>query len=429
MKENLRGVLALSPVVVLLGVYLVGSLLLGDFYAIPIASAFVVAAVYGIAVTRGYSLQERIGLFSQGASHRDIMYMIWIFCLAGIFATTAKSVGAVDATVALTLQIVPSNLLPAGIFIASCFISMAVGTSVGTIVALTPVVHGLSAQVGCDMAWLVAIVVGGAFFGDNLSFISDTTIAATQTQGCRMKDKFRTNFFMVLPAALLMLAIYLFGSGAEATEVVTPDASQWVKALPYLLVILLALTGMDVLLVLLLGTLATYVVGFACGSLAVAEVATVAGQGLASMYELILVTMLAGGVMALVKAGGGFDLLIRMLTRTVKGRQGTEAVISLLTALTNLCTANNTIAILTVGPIARDLAQRYGVEPRRSASLMDTTSCFVQGVIPYGAQLLMASGLAGISPVEIIPHLYYPMFIGAMVVLSVLFGGMRWGKA
>lgn len=422
MKHNLRGLLALSPVVVLLGVYLVGSLLIGDFYAIPIGAAFVVAAIYGIAITSGRSLQERIHLFSEGAAHRDILYMIWIFCLAGIFATSAKSMGAVDATVALTLHLVPSEFLPAGIFLAACFISMAVGTSVGTIVALTPVVNGLAAQVGCDTAWLVAIVVGGAFFGDNLSFISDTTIAATQTQGCRMRDKFRTNFMLVLPAALITLGIYLFGSGVEVAEVASAASGEWYKALPYLLVIVLALTGMNVLLVLLLGALLTIVMGLACGSFTMAGVATVAGQGLASMYELILVTMLAGGLMALVKAGGGFDFLIRTLTRAVSGKRGAEVVIALLTALTNLCTANNTIAILTVGPIARDLSQRYNVAPRRSASLMDTASCFVQGVIPYGAQLLMASGLAGVSPVAIIPHLYYPMLLGVMVLLSILWG-------
>lgn len=425
MKSNYRGLLALSPVGVLLGVYLVGSLLVGDFYAIPITSAFIVAAIYGIAITCGYNLQERIGIFSEGASHRDIMYMVWIFCLAGIFASSAKAMGAVDATVALTLHFVPSQFLPAGIFLAACFISMAIGTSVGTIVALTPVVTGLASQVGCDTAWLVAIVVGGAFFGDNLSFISDTTIAATQTQGCRMKDKFRTNFMLVLPAALLTIVIYLFGGGEQMGDVVAPSMEGWFKALPYLTVIALALTGMNVLVVLLLGALVTFVMGVACGSFDLAGIATIAGQGVASMYELIVVTMLAGGLMALVKVGGGFDFLIGTLTRAVSGRRGAEAVISLLTALTNLCTANNTIAILTVGPIARDLSQRYGVEPKRSASLMDTTSCFVQGVIPYGAQLLMASGLAGLSPVEIIPHLYYPMLIGGMVVLSIIVGGAR----
>ncbi|MBR0393570.1 MAG: Na+/H+ antiporter NhaC family protein [Alistipes sp.] len=422
MKQNYRGLLALSPIVVLLGVYLVGSLLVGDFYAMPIGTAFVVAAIYGVAITTGRPLQERIHIFSEGASHRDIIYMIWIFCLAGIFATSAKSMGAVDATVGLTLHFVPSEFLPAGIFLAACFISMSVGTSVGTIVALTPVVNGLAAQLGCDTAWFVAIVVGGAFFGDNLSFISDTTIAATQTQGCRMKDKFRTNFILVLPAALITLGIYLFGSEVDVTQVASSSIGEWYKALPYLLVIVLALTGMNVLVVLLLGTLLTIVMGLICGSFTLVGVATLAGEGLASMYELILVTMLAGGVMALVKVGGGFDFLIRMLTRGVSGKRGAEAVIALLTALTNLCTANNTIAILTVGPIARDLSLRYNVPPRRSASLMDTASCFVQGIIPYGAQLLMASGLAEVSPVAIIPHLYYPILLGVMVVLSILWG-------
>lgn len=422
MKNNsLRGALALTPVLVLLVVYLAGSLLAGDFYRIPIGVAFVVASIYGLTLLRGLNLQERIGVFSRGAANPDIMYMIWIFCLAGIFASSAKEMGAVDATVALTMQVVPSEFLPAGIFVAACFISMAIGTSVGTIVALTPVVTAMAEQIGCDKAWLVAIVVGGAFFGDNLSFISDTTIAATQSQGCRMSDKFRTNFVMVLPVAVATLCIYLFGDTTMAESVSAVDTSQWFKALPYLLVIVLALSGVNVLVVLLLGVVVTDLIGLVCGSFTTVALFTAAGEGLKSMSELIVVTILAGGLMNVVREAGGFDFLIATLTRRVKGRRGAEFVIALLTALTNLCTANNTIAILTVGPIARDLSTRYGVEPRKSASLMDTASCFVQGLIPYGAQVLMAAGLAELSPVAIIPHLYYPLLLGVMVLLSILF--------
>lgn len=415
----------MTPIVVLLAVYLAGALLAGDFYRIPISVSFVVAVIYAISLLRGYNFQERIGLFSQGAANPDIMYMVWIFCLAGIFASSAKAMGAVDATVALTLRFVPSAYLPAGIFVAACFVSMAIGTSVGTIVALTPVVTAMATALGCDVAWLVAIVVGGAFFGDNLSFISDTTIAATQSQGCRMKDKFRTNFVLALPAALATLALYLFGEGMEGAVAMTQSA-EWFRAVPYLLVIILALVGVNVLVVLLVGIVVTDAIGLMAGDgFTMLSVFESAGEGLSSMCELILVTLFAGGLMNLVRAAGGFEFLTRALTRRIKGRRGAEAVIALLTALTNLCTANNTIAILTMGSIARDLSQRYGVAARKSASLMDTASCVVQGIIPYGAQLLMASGLASVSPVAIIPHLYYPMALGVMVVFAILFNFPR----
>ncbi|MBR6830879.1 MAG: Na+/H+ antiporter NhaC family protein [Tidjanibacter sp.] len=420
MISHKKGLLALSPIVVLLGVYLAGSLLAGDFYRVPITVSFIAAVTYGLFLMKGQQFRERVGVVSQGASHPDIMYMIWIFCFAGIFAASAKAMGAVDATVALTMKVVPSRFLPAGIFVASCFISMAIGTSVGTIVALTPVVTAMAPQIGCETAWLVAVVVGGAFFGDNLSFISDTTIAATQSQGCKMSDKFKTNFRIVVPAAIVTLGLYIFGN-QTGDYVVAQQAVEWYKALPYLLVIILALSGVNVLIVLLLGTLVTDVMGLVCGSLDGLSVFTAVGDGLGSMLEPILVTMLAGGVMNIVRQLGGFDYLIRVFTAKISSKRGAEGVIALLTALTNFCTANNTIAILTVGSIAKDISQRYSISPRKTASLMDTASCFVQGIIPYGAQLLMASGLAAVSPVEIIPHLYYPILIGVMVILSIIF--------
>lgn len=415
-----KGLLALSPIMVLLVVYLAGALLAGDFYKIPIGVAFVAAAIYAIAITRGASLHERINTFSQGAADSNIMYMVWIFVLAGIFAESAKIMGAVDATVQLTLRFVPANFLPAGIFIAACFISMSIGTSVGTIVAMTPVVTGLAEQMGCETAWAVAIVVGGAFFGDNLSFISDTTIAATQSQGCKMRDKFRTNLLIVLPAALVTLLIYLL-TDIESGGAITANSAEWFRAVPYVVVIVCALAGINVLGVLMIGIAVTTVIGFACGSFTIISLFAAAGDGMRSMLELILVTLLAGGLMNVVKSNGGFDYLITLMTSRIGGKRTAEAAIAMLTALTNLCTANNTIAILTAGPIARNIASRFGISPRKSASLMDTTSCFVQGIIPYGAQLLMASGLAVISPLEIIPHLYYPMGIGIMIILSIAF--------
>ena len=414
----------MSPIIVLLVAYLVMSLTSGDFYRISISVAFVIASVYAVTVLRSISpsLQERVAIFSEGASDKNIMYMIWIFVLAGIFATTAKSMGAVEATVNLTLNFIPTEFLPAGIFIAACFVSLSVGTSVGTIVALTPVVSGLSQSLGVSVEQMVAIVVGGAFFGDNLSFISDTTIAATMTQGCKMRDKFRTNLLIVLPAALFSLGIYLFvGLNGNIGDVDVAGLSEWYKTIPYLLVLICAIVGMDVLVVLVLGIVATLIIGLSCGSLTGVLFCEEAGKGVLSMGELIIITLMAGGLMNTLKQGGGFDFLTRAIVGKISGRRGAESAIAGLTVMADVCTANNTIAIITVGPIARDLSERFGISPRKSASLMDTASCFAQGVLPYGAQLLMASGLAKISPLEIIPHLYYPMAIGVMVLLSIIF--------
>lgn len=419
-KNVCKGLLALSPIIVLLTIYLAGSIVAGDFYRIPIAVAFMVASVYAITITRGDTLNSRIDSFSKGAANPRIMYMIWIFVLAGAFAALAKAMGAVDATVGITLNIIPSNYLPAGIFIAACFVSMSIGTSVGTIVALTPVVTELASQMNCSIAWLVAIVVGGAFFGDNLSFISDTTIAATQTQGCSMRSKFRTNFLLVMPAAITTLLIYAF-SGNSIEEIATTAISPTdiIKCIPYIIVIITALIGVNVLMVLIIGIATAAAIGLATESIGSISIFTEMGNGIMGMCELIIVTMLAGGLLEIVRLNGGIDFLIRIVTLRVRTRRAAEAAIATLTALANLCTANNTIAILTVGNISRDIAKKSGISPRRSASIMDTTSCFVQGTIPYGAQLLMASGLAKVSPLAIIPNLYYPMLIGVTILLSI----------
>ena len=421
-KINTRqGVLALSPIIVLLTIYLAGSIIAGDFYRIPIAVAFMTASIYAIAITRGTTLDERIESFSKGAANPRIMYMIWIFVLAGAFAALAKAMGAVDATVQLTLNLIPSNYLPAGIFIAACFISLSIGTSVGTIVALTPVVTALAGQMNCDTAWLVAIVVGGAFFGDNLSFISDTTIAATQTQGCSMRSKFRTNIKLVTPAAVVTMLLYAFsGNSIQDIEATAIGISDILKCIPYLTVIVCALFGMNVLVVLIIGIVISGGMGIAFGTVDGISIFTEMGTGIMGMTELILVTMLAGGLLEIVRINGGIDYLIRIVTLRMRSRRAAELAITTLTALANICTANNTIAILTVGDISRDISKQYGIQPRRAASLMDTTSCFIQGIIPYGAQLLIASGLAKVSPLEIIPHLYYPMLIGVMIVVSIL---------
>ncbi len=417
--KNKPSLWALSPLFVFLCLYLVTSLIVNDFYKIPITVAFLVSSVYAICITKGLSLNERIMQFSTGAADKNIMLMIWIFILAGAFAQSAKDIGAIDATVNLTLQLLPSNLLLAGIFLASCFISLSIGTSVGTIVALIPVVVGIAEKTGLDMAFMAAIVVGGAFFGDNLSFISDTTIAATRTQGCAMRDKFRVNFLIVLPAALFVLGWYIY-CGLDVS--VIPDALQveWIKIIPYIIVLLTAFFGLNVALVLMLGILSTGIVGLITGSITFFDWFASMGSGITNMGELLIVTLLAGGMLELIRFNGGVDYILQALTRKINGKRGAEFCIATLVSIANFCTANNTIAIITVGPLANDIATRYGVDKRKSASILDTFSCVVQGIIPYGAQMLIAAKLASISPLSIIEYLYYPMGIGIMAVLSIL---------
>lgn len=411
---------SLSPLLVFLGLYLVTSIIVNDFYKVPITVAFIVSSIYAVCITRGVPLDERIKLFSQGAANPSSMLMIWIFILAGAFAQSAKDMGAIDATVNLTLQFLPESMLLPGLFLAACFISLSIGTSVGTVVALTPMAAGIAQQTGTLLPMVVAIVVGGAFFGDNLSFISDTTIVATQTQGCRMSDKFRVNIRIVLPAALLVLCLYLFlGYSVQApTEV--PDV-QWYKVIPYVVVLVTAICGMNVMLVLALGILLTGGMGIALGCYDFFGWFDSMGRGILGMSELIIVTLLAGGMLELIRYNGGIDYIMQVLTRRIRGKRGAEFTIAGLVMFTNVCTANNTIAIMATGPLAHDIATRYGVDSRKSASLLDTFSCLAQGLLPYGAQLLMAAGLASISPASIIGYLYYPMAMGTFAVLSILF--------
>ena len=417
-KPTKANALALLPLLVFLGIYLVGSIIANDFYKIPITVAGMAASIVAIAMTRHRTIAESIGDYSRGATDHNIMLMIWIFVLAGAFASSTKAMGAVDAIVDLTLRIVPEQFLPAGIFFAACFTSLSIGTSVGTIVALTPIATAISTQTGCSMPWIVAIVVGGALFGDNLSFISDTTIAATRTQECELRDKFRVNVRIVAPAALITLCIYLF----TATDIAapTPERIEGIKIIPYLLVLVTAIAGLNVMKVLLLGIVSTGVIGIATGSFGALEWCTGMGQGITGMGELIIITMLAGGLLELIRVNGGIDYLINLMTRHISGRRGAEGSIAALVCMANLCTANNTIAILSVGTIARDIADRFGIDRRRSASLLDTFSCLTQGVLPYGAQLLMAAGLTGLSPLNIIGYLYYPIIMGACAVLAII---------
>ena len=415
---------ALSPLLVFLCLYLVVSLVVNDFYKVPITVAFLVSSVYAVCITKGLSLNDRIMQYSQGAANKNVMLMIWIFVLAGAFAQSAKDIGAIDATVNLTLQLLPSNLLLAGFFLAACFISLSIGTSVGTVVALVPVIAGIAEKTGMNMGFMTAIVVGGAFFGDNLSFISDTTIAATRTQGCAMRDKFKVNFRIVLPAALVVLGYYVYrGLGMVVPQEV--QAIEWVKVIPYLVVLATAFMGFNVALVLFLGLLSTGVVGMATGSIGLFDWFSSMGNGMTGMGELIIITLMAGGMLELIRFNGGVDYIIHVLTRKIEGKRGAELCIAALVSIANICTANNTIAIITVGPLANDIATKYGVDKRKSASILDTFSCIIQGLIPYGAQMLMAAKLASLSPLSIIEYLYYPMGILVMALFSIL---ARWPK-
>lgn len=410
---------ALLPLVVFLGVYLIGSIIANDFYKIPITVAAMAASIVAIMMTRK-PLSESIGDYSRGATDMNIMLMIWIFVLAGAFAASTKQMGAVDATVALTLKCVPAEFLPAGIFIASCFTSISIGTSVGTIVALTPIASALAQQTGCDVAWVVAIVVGGALFGDNLSFISDTTIAATRTQGCNMRDKFRTNLLIVTPAAVITLLVYIFTNQQTIEYVEQGEVTEWYTIIPYLLVLIASALGTNVLLVLVLGIISSGVIGLLAGKMSLLDWTSVMGEGIGSMGELIIITMMAGGMLEMIRINGGIDYIISRLTRRVRSRRGAESAIASLVIFADICTANNTVAIISVGGIVRQIAQKFGISARRTASLLDTFSCMIQGIIPYGAQLLMAAGLATISPVEIIPHLYYPFIMGGFAILAII---------
>ncbi len=414
-----KGIIALSPLLVFIVLYLVTSIIARDFYKVPITVAFMVASIYAVIMAGGIPLRKRIDIYSRGAGTGQMMLMIWIFILAGAFANSAKAMGSIDATVNLALTLLPANMLLAGLFLAACFISLSVGTSVGTIVALTPIAAGVASQTGTALPLMVAVVVGGSFFGDNLSFISDTTIGATSTQGCRLSDKFRVNSYIVIPAAIAILAIYVvMGLHTQAPQKVGPVSL--LKVIPYLVVLLTAVCGMNVMAVLTLGIALTGAIGLIDGSFDFYGWMGSMGQGIMGMGELIIITMMAGGLLEIIKHQGGIDFLIQRMTRHIHTKRGAELAIAALVSLVDLCTANNTVAIITVGGIAKQIGDRFGVDNRKCASILDTFSCMMQGLIPYGAQMLMAAGLAALNPISILPYLYYPMAIGFTALLAIL---------
>ncbi len=413
-----KGLLALSPLMVFILLYLVTSIIARDFYKVPITVAFMAASMYAVVMSGGIPLRQRIDIYSRGAAKGQMMLMIWIFILAGAFAHTAKVMGAIDATVNMALTFLPANMLLAGLFLAACFISVSVGTSVGTIVALTPIAAGVAEQTGTSIPLMTAVVVGGSFFGDNLSFISDTTIIATSTQGCKLSDKFRVNSFIVVPAAIVILIVYLFmGANISAPQQI-PEVA-YLKVLPYLLVLITAILGMNVMAVLSLGIILTGCIGIADGSFDVFGWMGAMGEGITGMGELIIITMMAGGLLEIIKHNGGIDFIIDRLTRHVSTKRGAEMAVAALVSVVDFCTANNTVAIITVGGIAKRIADRFGVDNRKCASILDTFACTVQGLIPYGAQMLMAAGLAQLNPISILPYLYYPFAIGIAALLSI----------
>ena len=410
---------ALSPLIFFIFTYLATSIVAGDFYKVPLTVVFMLTAFFAIATSKG-RIDHRIKVFSKGASKKNLMLMIWIFIMAGAFAQSAKEMGSVEAFVNLTLCIVPSDCLLAGIFIASSLISLSVGTSVGTIVALTPIAVGLAHATGQSTPMLTAVVVGGSFFGDNMSFISDTTVVATQTQGCSMKDKFNTNIHIALPAALFVILIYAL-LGAGNTPKATFQSSDILKIVPYIAVLVTATIGIDVFLVLCLGILLTGIVGMAEESYDLFTWFEAMGNGISGMGELIVVSLLAGGILEIIHANGGIRYIVNKMLRTVKGSRRAEMAIAAMVSFVDMCTANNTIAIITVSGLAKEITKRFNLDNRRVASILDTFSCIMQGLIPYGAQLLMAAALSNCNPINIIPYMYYTYALAFASIMAIIF--------
>ena len=427
MISNKKGLKALSPLFLLLALIaaiivmsLTGTIADGKSVPVmPLTVAFLIASIYAIAASGGMPLTKRIDTYSRGAGATDLLLMLWIYVLAGAFATTAKAIGSIDATVNFTLGVLPPNLILPGLFLAACFVSISIGTSVGTVVALVPIAAGIAQQTGSNAALVTAIVVGGAYFGDNLSFISDTTVVATQTQHCKMSDKFRVNVMIVAPAALVILAIYAFlGTNVQAPAHV--GEASFIKVLPYLVVLVTAICGMNVMAVLSIGIILCGIIGLLQGSFGLFGWFLSMNSGIISMGEMVIIAMMAGGMLGMIKRNGGIDYLIEKLTAHVNTRRGAELSIAALVSLVNICTANNTIAILTVGGISRQIGDKYGVDNRKAASILDTFSCCIQGILPYGVQLLLAAGLSGISPIDILPYLYYPFAIGLAALIAII---------
>ena len=427
MISNKKGLRALSPLFLLLALIVIiivmslsGTSIDGKSVPVmPLTVAFLIASIYAVAMSGDMPLKKRIDTYSKGAGASDLLLMLWIYVLAGAFAASAKAIGSIDTTVNLTLSVLPSNLILPGLFLAACFISISIGTSVGTVVALVPIAAGIAMQTGSNIALITAIVVGGAYFGDNLSFISDTTVVATQTQHCKMSDKFRVNVMIVAPAALIILIVYaILGVNVQAPTHV--GEVSFIKVLPYLVVLITAICGMNVMVVLSLGIVLCGIIGLFAGDFGLFGWFLNMNTGIIGMGEMVIMAMMAGGMLGMIKRNGGIDYIIQKLTAHVNTRRGAELSIAALVSLVNICTANNTIAILTVGGISQQIGDRFEVDNRKAASILDTFSCCIQGILPYGVQILLAAGLSGQSPIDILPYLYYPFAIGIAALVAIL---------
>lgn len=428
--SNKKGLLALSPLFLLIVLIVAFTVYSVDASHkdtnLSLTVAFMISSIYAIAISGGMPIKSRVDTYSKGAGANNLMLMLWIYVLAGSFAASAKAMGAVDATVNLALSILPASMILPGLFLAACFISVSIGTSVGTVVALVPIAAGLAHSMDVNTGMMTAIIVGGAYFGDNLSFISDTTVVATQTQNCKMSDKFRVNSLIVVPAAVIVLAIYaVMGIGLQAPTDI--PKVEYVKVLPYLVVLVTAVAGMNVMAVLTMGTLLCGVIGVSCqllgatGGYGLFGWFSAMGNGIIGMGELVIIAMMAGGMLEIIRENGGINYIIDKITAHVSNKRGAELSIAALVSMVNVCTANNTVAILTVGNIAKKIGDKFGVDNRKAASILDTFSCTVQGLIPYGVQMLLAAGLANLSPMDILPYLYYPLAIGIAALFSILF--------
>ena len=427
--SNKKGLLALSPLFLLIVLIVAFTVYSVDSRhkdtSLSLTVAFMISSIYAVAISGGMPVKKRVDTYSKGAGANNLMLMLWIYVLAGSFAASAKAMGAVDATVNLALSILPASMILPGLFLAACFISVSIGTSVGTVVALVPIAAGLAHSMDANVGMMTAIIVGGAYFGDNLSFISDTTVVATQTQNCKMSDKFKVNSMIVVPAAVLVLIAYsVMGVGLQAPTHI--NEVEYMKVLPYLTVLVTAIAGMNVMAVLTLGTLLCGAIGIgshllgASGSYDLFGWFSAMGNGIIGMGELIIIAMMAGGMLEIIRENGGIDFIINKITAHVNSKRGAELSIAALVSMVNICTANNTVAILTVGNISKKIGDRFGVDNRKAASILDTFSCMVQGLIPYGVQMLLAAGLANLSPMDILPYLYYPLAIGVAALLAIL---------
>lgn len=417
---NKKGLFGLSPLIFFLVFFLGASLICGDFSKVSIIVSFFFASIYAVAITKGLSLPDRVRIFGRGAGTTKMMFMVWIFLCAGAFSSSAEAMGCIQETVDCILTLLPAQYIYVSLFIAGCFISMATGSGIGSIVALGPIAIGVAVTTQSNVSLMCALTVCGAIFGDNLSFISDTTIIATTTQGCELKDKFKANMWIATPAAIVVAIIYfILGKGVDIPPI--NATVEYLKITPYLLVIIMAIAGVDVLILLLTGTLFCGIMGICYGDFDFYGWLTAMEKGMCGMGNLLIIVLLAAGLMALINHNGGIEYLASTCTRFVKGRRSAEAGITILSALTCICTSNNTIAIITVAPTVKKISEQYGVDPRKAACLMDTGSCIALELVPYSTHLLAAAALGGVSAATLLPYVYYPFALIIFLILAIVF--------